>query len=420
VNGFVRVPYRMVSGVTGTASVGVYRVELQVTDQNGTVLTRDSWTRRVPWATRRLAGSESVEPFSFAVAPGTYDVQVAVQDSGSAVRATVDLPVTAFESRPGASDLMLAYGLRSASAGDTIPGASEVRKGTLFIAAAPDLTLTPQQSMLSYYCEVYRDSSGVVPWLLRVIGHDGRVIVSTTATQTAVGLGGGRVAASIDLSGLPPGTYAIALVLGTGTDTLTRTATFRMSGFETERALELAAAEGVSAEVQDVFSEATEAHLDSLFEPLVYIAEQGELTVYHGLTVEGKQRFLRTFWRRRDPTPGTPANEAQDGFYRRIAEANRRFREGGAADVPGWRTDRGRVFIRYGEADDARREPQGGDDLPWEAWKYTRNRALKFVFVDMTRLGHYALVYSNDRLERSPEDWTQILSAEAITEITSF
>src|SRR6185503_17321066 len=165
-----------------------------------------------------------------------------------------------------------------------------------------------------------------------------------------------------------------------------------------------------------MFEGASEARLDSLFAPLLYIPDHSELEVYSGLTVQGKLRFLREFWRRRDPTPATPKNETEEGFYDRIAQANRRFREGGGAEVPGWRTDRGRVLVRYGDPDDVRREPQSGPDRPWEAWKYTRQRNLKFVFLDMTRMGHYSLVYSNDRLERSSEDFSTLLSSDALRE----
>jgi GWxTD domain-containing protein len=420
VNGFVRVPHRMLSGVTlGLGGFAVYRVELRVTDEHGATLARDTWTRRVPLPASATPGAESVEPFTFAVAPGSYDVQIAVQDSGSGTRETLDLPVKGFGARPGASDLLLAYGIRHAGAADTATGAGELRKGELFIASAPDLALTPDRAVLWYYCEVYRDSAGTVPWLVRVLGADGRLLVATPSTRSAVSAGGGRIAASIDLAGLPPGTYALALAIGTGSDTVTRMGTFRMTGFETGR-LVAAAGSGEAPPPPDIFSDATEARLDSLFAPLVYIAEQNELQVYSGLTVQGKLRFLREFWRHRDPSPDTPENETEAGFYERIKQANRRFREGGGADVPGWRTDRGRVLIRYGEPDDVRREPQSGPDRPWEAWKYTRERGLKFVFLDLTRLGHYSLIYSNDRLERSPGDWSRLLSSDAVLEISSF
>jgi GWxTD domain-containing protein len=250
-----------------------------------------------------------------------------------------------------------------------------------------------------------------------VVGPHGRIIVQTATTETAVGAGGGPIAASLDLSGLPPGTYQLALVLGRGADTVSRSATFRMGGFETARAL--AHAES-SVVVPDRFTNATEAQLDSLAEPLVYIAEPGDLTVYRGLTFEGKQRFLRDFWRHRNPSPGGQRNEVEDGFYQRITLANRRFREGGGAQIPGWRTDRGRVFIRYGDPDDVRRKPQSGSDLPWEAWKYRSKQELTFVFLDKTQLGNYSLIYSDDRLERNPGDWMQLLSPDAVQEITNF
>jgi GWxTD domain-containing protein len=144
------------------------------------------------------------------------------------------------------------------------------------------------------------------------------------------------------------------------------------------------------------------------------------LAPYSGLTVDGKRRFLRQFWAKRDLTPGTWQNELQTRFYARIADANRRFRESGTAQVPGWRTDRGRIFIVHGEPDDVLRRPQSGPDRPWEAWKYTQDRVTKYVFLDLTRLGNYALIFADDKEERSPSDWNTMLSSDAVDEILRF
>jgi len=191
-----------------------------------------------------------------------------------------------------------------------------------------------------------------------------------------------------------------------------------MGGFEAERHLEqmVRAVE----EPSDLFGPMNEASLDSLYAPLIYLSSGSEMGVYRTLTLEGKRRFLRSFWGQRDPTPGTAENEEMTAFYRRIKDANVRFREGGSAEVPGWRTDRGRVFIRYGEPDLVLKRPQTGPDRPWEAWRYTKQRELKFVFLDQTRVGNFSLIYTNDRLERTPPDWTRLLSRDAIDEIASF
>ena len=164
----------------------------------------------------------------------------------------------------------------------------------------------------------------------------------------------------------------------------------------------------------------TEAKLDTLFAPLFYLAPLSELNVYRGLTLEGKRRFLREFWRQRDPTPGTPDNELQQSFYQRLGEANRRFREGGAAEIPGWRTDRGRIFILHGEPDEIMRRPVNGQSNPWEAWKYTQNRALKYVFYDQTRLGNFQLVYTDDRKEKGMPGWERLVGQDAVDEIARF
>ena len=187
-----------------------------------------------------------------------------------------------------------------------------------------------------------------------------------------------------------------------------------------------AAAQGQVAQVQDRFADLPEARLDSLYGPLLYLMHSDERGVYPALSVSGKRDYLRRFWARRDPSPATPENEIEDGFYARVSEANRRFHEGGAAPIPGWRTDRGRIFIRYGPPDDVLRRPQAGATLPYEVWKYTRGtggaggKVRKFCFVDLTRFGNYVLVYADDASETSQPSWRQLLGWEAYEQVLRF
>jgi hypothetical protein len=103
-----------------------------------------------------------------------------------------------------------------------------------------------------------------------------------------------------------------------------------------------------------------------------------------------------------------------------VAEANRRFREGGAAAIPGWRTDRGRVYLRNGAPDEVLSRPQAGSTSPYEVWKYTRGRARKYVFFDETRFGHYVLIWTGDRREPSRPNWRDLLGPEATTDVERF
>ncbi|HET7789290.1 MAG TPA: GWxTD domain-containing protein [Gemmatimonadales bacterium] len=170
----------------------------------------------------------------------------------------------------------------------------------------------------------------------------------------------------------------------------------------------------------DFFAGASEARLDSLYAPLVYLMARDERGIYPSLTVEGKRDFLRRFWDKRDPTPGTPRNEAEEQFYARIAETNRRFREGGTAQIPGWRTDRGRIFLEYGPPDEVLSRPEPGTTNPYEVWKYTRGRPRKYCFMDVTRFGNYSLIWTDDLHEISRPNWRQLLGEDATEDVLDY
>jgi GWxTD domain-containing protein len=93
-----------------------------------------------------------------------------------------------------------------------------------------------------------------------------------------------------------------------------------------------------------------------LNEDVVYLISDQEKAAFERLkTDEERQQFVEQFWARRDPTPDTPENEFKEEHYRRIAYANNHF----ASKVPGWKTDRGRIYILYGPPDEIDSHPAG-------------------------------------------------------------
>ena len=86
-----------------------------------------------------------------------------------------------------------------------------------------------------------------------------------------------------------------------------------------------------------------------LEEEVPYIITDEERSAFLQLqTNEEREQFIEAFWQRRDPTPDTVENEFKEEHYRRIAYANERFSSG----IPGWRTDRGRIYIMWGPPDE--------------------------------------------------------------------
>lgn len=393
-----------------------YRFEVAVLDSAGLELQRNGWSREVPAAFARSRGATAMESFGFAAAPGLYRVRLrAVPDSGSAVER--DLEVRAFSGRPELSDLVLATGAGRAVSDSEAVAPGEVRRAGLAMRSAPVPRLSPTDAALSYYAEIYPWAGAAVAGELRVevVGEGGRSVVTTPLRTVQVEPRGGLSRGSVDLTGLPEGTYRLRLRVRLGDSSLVAEAPFRMGGLQA-----LALNTGPSAAEQDPFEGATEERLDSLYAPLEYILDpRTEQGVYARLSGEGKRRFLREFWRRRDPTPADPDNPVMADFYRWVAFANDAFRQGRAGGVSGWRTDRGRIYLRHGRPDEALRRPVASPK-PYEVWKYTRDRPYYYVFYDRNGLGDYALIGTNDRREPGLQEWQRYLGTDGAEDVRQF
>ena len=108
-----------------------------------------------------------------------------------------------------------------------------------------------------------------------------------------------------------------------------------------------------------------------LDEDVAYIITDEEKATFKKLsTDEEREQFIENFWLRRDPTPDTLENEFKEEHYERIAYANERYTSG----KPGWKTDRGRIYIIHGKPDELEDHPSGGSyDRPFEEGGGTTN-----------------------------------------------
>ncbi len=393
-----------------------YRVEIQVADSSGLELVRNEWTRELPTDAARAAGATAMESFRFAAAPGRYRIAVrALAEGGATLQHLMD--VGAFAGRPLVSDLLLATAAREgADSGSTAPG--EIRRGRWVLRTAPVPHLTFADAGLTYYAEIYAwpgFAGGEARLSLEVVTDAGRSLVRVAPQQLRVGLTGGVARGTMDLAGLPEGSYRLRATIALGDSTATVEGSFSMGPVRPAAALSVARAEPAGS-----FDGLNEATLDSMYAPLVYVRHDNERGAYENLTVEGKRRYLAEFWRRRDPTPATPDNPMRDAFYTGVRHANQVYREGGAAQIPGWRTDRGRIFLKYGEPDDALRRPMA-HPKPFEVWVYTGQGRRWFAFLDRTGLGHYELIGTNDLNERSADpNWIYLLGPDGAVEVTNF
>jgi GWxTD domain-containing protein len=140
-------------------------------------------------------------------------------------------------------------------------------------------------------------------------------------------------------------------------------------------------------------------------EDLVYIITPEERAAFYRLgTNEEREQFIEIIFQRRNPNPDSSVNEFKEEHYRRIAYANEHFSSG----IPGWKTDRGHVYIVWGPPDEIESHPTGGTyDRPmwqgggstqtynWELWRYrhmeTVGDNIELEFVDPSGSGEYHL-----------------------------
>lgn len=394
----------------GVAQTVRYRLEVAVFDSAGLELQRNEWQREVPAAVARAHGATSVETFGFRAAPGRYRMRVrAIPETGPVVEGAV--AVEAYAAEPAISDLLLATAVRAAT-DDTSAAPGEIRRGNLVLRTAPLPQLSPTEASLAYYAEVYPGNGAAADGELRVavLGAGGRKVIETPPKTIRIGPSGGLTQGSVDLAGLPTGDYVLQLKVIRGDGTVTAQAPFAMGTLRVATAA--AASPGAGTRSADPFAEANETQLDSMYAPLSYLLESREQGVYRNLALEGKQRFLREFWQRR-------GRQAMAQFYGAVQYANEAFREGGAGQIPGWRTDRGRIFLKNGRWDEMLQRPMASPK-PFEVWKYTRERQRYYVFMDQSGVGHYVLFATNDRREAGLPNWEQSLSHEDYQDVARF
>src|SRR5882762_9004312 len=167
---------------------------------------------------------------------------------------------------------------------------------------------------------------------------------------------------------------------------------------------------------RNVKPELKKAYKDWLDKDVAYIITDEERKAFKKLaTDDERERFIEEFWRRRDPDPDTDENEFREEYYERIAYANEHY----ASGMPGWKSDRGRIWIMYGKPDERETHPSGGSyerpsyegggstsTYPIETWFYRYlagvGSGVEIEFVDPTGSGEY-------RIARNPDEKDALL-----------
>src|SRR5580693_3445877 len=179
---------------------------------------------------------------------------------------------------------------------------------------------------------------------------------------------------------------------------------------------------------KDLYKELDSQYKKWLNEDVVYIISAEERSAFlHLQTNEEREQFIEQFWQRRNPDPDSAENTFKEEHYRRIAYTNEHY----ASGIPGWKTDRGRIYIMWGPPDEIDSHPSGGSydrpsnegggstsTFPFEDWRYRYLEGIgedvNIEFVDPTMTGEYHLT-----MDPSEKDALTYVSGAGLTQMES-
>lgn len=386
---------------------------LEVRDEDGDMV--DSLGKSLPIGVQFLedAYNENLRLFDCmgsTLRPGKYQLKLTVIDLNTKRTgfATRGLEVKDYNSdKLQLSDLELALRIEAAQ-NDSIY--SSLKKAGRKVIPNPSGYFSNEDSVLCFYAEVYNlttDPSKNDEFEIEVrmkdrYGYELKefpVKKHKKPGSTAV------ISEAVSLDGLPGGDYILQVEvkdLGSG-----RTATSR------ERVSLVYTFDQLSPTMSsaDSFTEDDAVMMGNVIH---YISSKDEKDTYKSLDLTGKKAFLTRFWEDRNPNPGSPVNTYKNEIFRRYLYANYYFSSTLVSRSDGWKTDRGRVYITYGEPDEIERHPSSMGEKPYQRWTYDRLPGQSggdyFVFVDEDGYGNLRLVHSTLRGEISNPDWEERLS----------
>jgi len=353
-----------------------------------------------------LKGYSLFEVVGVLLQPNFYDIHITLSDeiSGSTGSVSGELYVPKFAPDIfSVSQLELSLDIAaSAEAGDFV-------KNGVRVLPNPTRTYSSTVPVLYYYAEIYElllgpdvDSTYTVRQEIRSTSD---VLLKSYPPKTKRKPGRTSVEASgVNVVGLQPDTYFLRVQVR---DNATGSEVFNQRWF---RVTSPGSEDGSADSVLPVLTAEQAQYYQDLIR---YLATSEDLNVYRSLNLEGKARFLEEFWRRRDPDPSTPENELRWEHMRRWNYVNQQFSRFQQQD--GWKTDRGRVYIIYGQPDDIERYPSDITRVAWERWHYySLEGGSEFIFADLSGFDNYLLIHSTAKGEYRDPRWPDKLSRNSM------
>ncbi len=267
------------------------------------------------------------------------------------------------------------------------------RDGQLFYLNSSHIYTLPENDRLWLYYVYYTlpDSADLIFETIKIERKQESILESTAEIEVAdLAI---PITKNLDISNLEEGYYE--LVISAGLDSLPQ--------------VEIAH-DYFSIRKEKIFSQRLFIDLKDEFMLLKYFLTSSQSAIWKTLTEKGKINFLNRFWSVNDPDPSTEKNEFLLTVKERIDHCNNKF----SYFKDGWKTDRGRIYIKHGEPDEIIKLETGLTakyaQKDYQIWKYRTGTELTYIFIDLQTSGNYRLIYvEDDDMESSDPRWQSYL-----------
>jgi GWxTD domain-containing protein len=287
-------------------------------------------------------------------------------------------------------------------------------KNTYEVTPLPASICGEQQPVLFYYSELYNLQRNSTPDNYRldelvvnsrgnVVSSKSKKINSSVNSRVEVGI--------IKVHKLPTDTYTLFINLVDSSANYGVASSKRFFVYNPSIVSVDSFQTTVSPVLSTTFGAMSEEELDDLFAKSKYIATDAEKDKYKLLsTVEAKREFIYNFWKNREENPSFEKKVSYQTYIKRIEECNSRF---SAIGKKGWQTDRGRVYMIYGEPSEIERYPNETNTKPYEIWHYNDiEGGVIFIFGDITGFNDYLLLHSTKRGELRDDYWQRRIAVQ--------
>jgi GWxTD domain-containing protein len=338
---------------------------------------------------------------------GDYTLEVVAVDSlNPARRDSINLPIKtqSYPEKLAISDLELCSRVQMSGKKD-----DPFFKNSLEVVPNPSLVFgVATHPVVFNYAELYNlDPAATYTAKNQIVGADGR-IAKESSRPRKYGMKHGVEAGQITVTSVASGKYTFRLLL---LDQSAREVARAEKTFFVYNPHLHAPAAGPAAGLPfDAAQLAglSGAELSAEFQQAQYLATSDEAKMFAQLESDiGKREFLMKFWADVETGRFGRSPMKRTEYLRRVANANQSYR---VLNKEGWRTDRGRVYLLYGEPDQIERVPGEAGTKPHQKWSYFNiEKGVEFVFVDRYGNGDFQLVHSTKRGELQDENWERFL-----------